>query len=254
VAIYPPDIFLNDTDRELLRLLGELVLSWSNQECSNSSPGEVPLSNSEAVRLVELLEQFVSSKKFVEGSYLTEKLFGGDSLYDRDLRDIYLSGRRRVGRSRAVATIQWENLLGRIGIWTTERGNPDLWYRASAQPMPLDHFIRMEAKLANAARVHPRVVVLILKLVEARLSHIDEIRFGRRKLSSGTVSEPPKQLLSMLQRGRKDSMGVPPMKTSKLVGIMTIVMDLSVLYTTRDWSVASFLSAIAGAAPPVLLD
>ena len=255
MAIYNPELFLTDTDRELLRLLGELVLSLSNQQLSNARRDEVPLSDIEAFQLFELLEQFVSSKKFVEGAYLIEKLFGGKSLYDKDLRDIYLSGQRRVGRSRAVATIQWENLLGRIGIWTAERGNPNVWYRASANPMPADHFFRMEAKLADAAHVHPRVKILILKLVQARLSVVDAVRFGRRKLEVGAVTNEPKQLLSVLQKGRHDSIGSPPMKTSKLVAIMTIVMDLSALYTTRDWSVpTSFLSAIAGAVPPALLD
>ena len=113
---------------------------------SNAGPDTIALSDSEANRLLELLESFVSSRKFVEGSYLLiERLFGTGSLYDKELRDIYLSWRRKAGRSRAVATIQWENLLGRIGTWTAGRGNPNVWYRASANPMPLEHFLRMEA-------------------------------------------------------------------------------------------------------------
>jgi hypothetical protein len=98
------------------------------------------------------------------------------------------------------------------------------------------------------------VKALILELVEARLSFIEEVRFGRKHLHVGAISGPPKELLATLQTDNKDPVGGPPMKTSKLVGIMTIVMDLSALYTTRDWSVASFLSAIAGAAPPAIFD
>ncbi len=254
MAIYPPEFFLTGSDRELLRLLGELVLSWDGVGTSNAGLGSVTLTQSEARRLLELLEQFVSSRQFTEGTYLAEKLFGDGSLYDRTLRDIFLAGRKRVGKSRAVATIQWENLLGRIGIWTPDRDNPNVWYRASARPMPLDHFMRMEAKLATAVGLHPRIKALILKLVEARLDYIEQVRFGERKLDSGQISGPPKQLLSTLQREGTDAVGPPPMNTSKLVGIMTIVMDLSALYTTRDWSVASFLSTIAGATPPVVLD
>jgi len=166
----------------------------------------------------------------------------------------YLSWRRRVGKSRAVATIQWENLLGRVGIWTTSRGNPDIWYRATANPMALDHFVRMEAKLATAAQVHPRVKNLILKLVNARLSFIEEVRFGRTKLPRRAISDPPKELLAALQNDRTSPIGPRPMKTSKLVAIMTIVMDFSALYTTRDWSVTAFLSTVAGAVPPAVLD
>jgi hypothetical protein len=254
LAIYNPELFLADTDRELLRLIGDLILSWNDQPHSNAAGEQVPLSNAEAVRLLELLDQFVTSKKFVEGSYLIEKLFGAESLYDSELRDIYLSWRHRVGKSRAVAKIQWENLLGRVGIWTTSRGNPDVWYRASARPMPFDHFVRMEAKLAHAAQVHPRVKALILRLVNARSSFIEEVRFGRDKLPAHTISDPPKELLEALRRDSSSPVGPPPMKTSKLVGIMTIVMDFSALYTTRDWSVTAFLSTVAGAVPPVVLD
>ena len=254
MAIYNPALFLTDTDRELLRLIGELVLSWNSQDHSNATCDEVPLSDTEAIRLLELLEQFVTSKKFVEGSYLIERLFGPGALYDGELRDIYLSWRRRAGKSRAVARIQWENLLGRVGIWTTSRGNPDVWYRASANPMPIDHFVRMEARLANAAQVHPRVKALILKLVNTRLSFIQDVRFGREELAPNSISEPPKELLATLRRESGSRVGVPPMKTSKLVGIMTIVMDFSAIYTTRDWSVTAFLSTIAGAVPPAVLD
>lgn len=255
MAIYDPELFLSSSDRELLRLLAELVLQWDDPRAgSNYTRETAPLSAVESETLLRLLEGFVTSKKFVEGSYLIEKIFGGGSLYDSELRDIYLSWRRRVGKSRAVATIQWENLLGRVGIWTTDRGNPQVWYRANASPMELEYFLKMEARLASAARLHPRVKALILDFVKARLKAIEEIRFGRQKIEAGQVSDGPKSLLSHLQDNRPNPSETPPVSKSKLIGVMTIVLDFSALYTTRDWSVAGFLSTVAGALPPATLD
>jgi hypothetical protein len=253
MAIYDPDLFFTKTDLELLRLLGDLVLSWDEKaERANYVAGEVPLSPVEARQLLRLLEAFVNSRKFAEGSYLIEGLFGGKAFTDPNLRDIYLGWRKRVGRSRAVATIQWENLLRRIGL-SVGAPNPRIWYRASAEPMPLDHFVKMEMKLADAAHVHPRVKALIYKLVDARKAYLSEVRFGRRKLPSGTISEAPKPLIAALRKSVSRT-GAAPMSTTKLAGIMTIVMDFSALYTTRDWSVTGFLSTIAGAVPPAILD
>ena len=253
MAIYDPDLFFTNTDLELLRLLGDLVLCWDeNAERANYPAGEVPLSPAEARQLLRLLEAFVSSRKFVEGSYLIERLFGGEAFTDPNLRDVYLGWRKRVGKSRAVATVQWENLLRRIGL-SVGAPNPPIWYRASAQPMPLDHFVKMEMKLADAAHVHPRVKALIYKLVEARKEYLTEVRFGRRKLTSGAISEAPKPLIYALRKSASRT-GAAPMSTTKLAGIMTIVMDFSALYTTRDWSVTGFLSTIAGAVPPAILD
>lgn len=215
---------------------------------------EVALSSQEARELLRLLEQFVTSRNFIEGSHLTEGLFGDNSLYDGSLRNLYLAGRQRIGKSRAVATVQWENFLGRLGLWTNGRGNPNAWYRASVEPMTFEHFTRMERKLADATNLHPRVKAIIMAFTESRANFIESVRFGKKKLVPGSISEPPKDLLAELKFGASDLVGLPPMKTSKLVSIMVIVMDTSALYTTRDWSVTSVLSTIAGSATQVALD
>jgi len=255
MAIYDPQLFLSRDDRELLRLLAELLLSCEDgKEDQNRSIEEVPLSYHESQSLLELLEQFVESRKFQEGSYFIEKLFSPASLYDKKLRDIYMSWRGRYGKSRSVAYIQWENFLGRVGIWTNQRGNPNVWYRASAQPMPFDHFLRMEQRLAQGAGLSLRVQALVLKFVAARAAALEKIRRGDDRLEDGQIREPPTKLLEGLKRQHSSMTGTAPISTTKLAGILTIVMDFSVLFTTRDWSVAGLLSATAGALPPALLD
>ena len=202
--------------------------------------------------MLELLEEFVASRKFVESAYLIEGLFGGTAFSDARLREIYLSWRIRVGRTRVAASVQWEELLRRVGL---VRGPPDLrvWYRASATPMTLVHFKRMEMKLADAAQVHPRVKALIMQVIQAREDYLDDVRAGQHRLESGKISEKPKSLVSKL-KGSDAKVGTAPMSSSKLAGILTIEMDFSALYTTRDWTVTGFLSTIAGASAPAILD
>jgi hypothetical protein len=255
MAIYDPRLFLSSEDKELLRLLSELLLDLEAGDLqSNRGVDRVPLSAPESSKLLELLEQFVSSRKFQEGSYFIERLFGSDSLYDNRLRDIYLKWRKWQGRSRSVAWIQWENFLGRLGLWTNKRDNPAVWYRASAQPMDMHHFLRMEQRLATAADLHPRVQAIVLKFVSARISALDKIRRGEARLDDRQVRNLPKGLLDELKHEYHSATGVAPISTAKLTGILTIVMDFSALYTTRDWSVASVLSATAGALPSVTLE
>jgi len=254
MAIYDPQIFLTKDDKELLRLLSELLVDIDGSNNRNWHSANVPLSDSENENLLSLLEQFVDSKKFQEGAYFIEKLFSSESLYDKTLRDIYLFWRRRLGKSRAVAAIQWENFLGRLGLWTNQRGNPNVWYRANAEPMDIQHFLQMEQKLAQAAGLNPRVRALIMRFVTARIATLDKIRQGEAKILPGQVKSSPQDLLNLLKTEKSGKLGVQPISTSKISGILTIVMDFSTLYTTRDWSVTSVLSATAGALPSVLLD
>jgi hypothetical protein len=44
------------------------------------------------------------------------------------------------------------------------------------------------------------------------------------------------------------------MSRQRVVAIMTIVMDTSALFSTRDWSVAGVLSSLAAIAPDALDD
>ncbi len=254
MAIYNPEVYLSPSDKELLALLaGLLVDQPDNSKPSNRAAGEILLSNSEAIRLIELLEEFVQSRKFREGSYFADCLMG-EVENQRDAREIYLSWRTRYGRTRAVATVQWQDFLMRLGLWRSSDRSPRVWYRPSAVPMDFDYFIKMERKLANAARLSPRVRELIITFVEARESAIDRLRCGDDKLKSGAILEPPKMLLDNLKQGQNNRIGQPSMSPVRIGAVMTIVLDTSTLFTTRDWSVAGFLSTIAGAIPSSMID
>jgi hypothetical protein len=248
MAVYTPDVRLTLAEKELLSLLASLILEAAAEGGSNSTRS-APLSDREAARLLELLEGFVHSKKFQEGGYFVENLTAGGGRDLKNLREIYLSWRSRHGRSRAVSTVQWENFLARLGIGDESRPQNPVWYQASATPMTFDHFMKMERKLATSAELHPRVRVLILSYVLSRRKAVEAARSGKRPLESRQVRNVPESLLSDMKRDLSDPIGSRPIPVQRLSAVLTIVMDFSALFTTRDWDVAGTLSAVAGAFP-----
>lgn len=255
MAIYDPSPFLTKADKELLRLLAQLIVEQEDHTWTpNRDRDFSELTGREALELLELIEQFIDSKRFIESSYLVEKVFGGATYDDRALRNIYLGWRRFHGKSRALASVQWQNVLARLGAIGVSRGDAQYWYRAGAEPMSLDHFYKMESRLADALGMSPRVKSLILGYVRLQFGYIDRIRSGSNHLEEGQISKKPKEIFSSLKSGVSREFGTTPIATSKIAAVMIIVMDIGSLYTTRDWSVAGFLSTIAGAAPPALLD
>lgn len=254
MAIYDPTPFLTSTDRRLLILLSKLILDAEGVEyASNRAVDSVDLTLDESRELLELLEQFISSRRFQESAYLLETLFSGKSFESRHLRDIFLRWRKFHGKSRALATDQWEMFLSRLGIAPRRYGSAP-WYRRDAIPMPLDHFLRMERKLAAASGISPRVQELLLSYVQRQFHYLQELRHESARLQPGQISNKPNAIVSILRQNRNSRIGVPPLSTTKIAATMTIVMDLGAVYTTRDWSVAGFLSTLAGAAPHAMLD
>lgn len=245
MAIYRPEIRLNSAEKELLRLLASLLLSIASNELPNS-PGAAPLSDREAAQLLELLEQFVASKKFQEGGFFVEELFGDRQADPRVLREIYLSWRARHGRTRAVATVQWESYLSRVGLAEPELEPKPVWYRNRAARMSFEHFLRMELKLFEHCGLHPRVRALLSNFVVQRRVEVENARAATSALKKRQVRQVPEQLLSTV---RRDVVGPEPIPLQKVSAVLTMVIDFSALFTTRDWDVTGTLSSVAAAYP-----
>jgi hypothetical protein len=120
--------------------------------------------------------------------------------------------------------------------------------------MPISHFLDMERRLAEASGLHPRVRSLVMKFVGAQAATVERIRNGEVKLKSGAVRDQLVHLVQTLRTSASLNTGVPPVSTSKIAGVITIVMDFGALFTTRDWGVAGVLSGIAAAAPSAILE
>ena len=111
--------------------------------------------------------------------------------------------------------------------------------------MDIDKFMTLERKLIESTGLHPRVRDLIMRTVRAKEASIESIRNGDATLPKGSLTKLPLRIAQEIQASRL--VGVKPMSTQKMVGIITIVADTSVLFTTRDWNVVGTLSNLAGA-------
>lgn len=245
MPIYEPEVTLSATDRELIELLGQLILA--DHGLSNNVPGaSVPLSTGEAKRLLILLEAFVESKYFREASYFIEGIANGEAWSDGNLREIYLSRRKHKGRSRAMSSRHWNEFVLRAGFNSSENariyaGAPS---QAPVRPMPLDHFIRMERRLTKSAEIHPRVADLVLQLVSEVRPEITKLREGKAPLANGFVWSRARKLadkISSVVIGLEKR----PVSKFELVAITTTVLDVSAMFTTRDWTAVGVLSNLA---------
>lgn len=241
----PPEIYLSPDDRRLLELLARLVADDEWTGANTRAGQEVVLSDAEAGELLILLEAFSTSRQFVDGSHFTEMLFSGDLVDDEPAREIYLSARKRRGRSRALASTHWQEFLVRVGLSNNKGG----YWRAAptvqARRMDFQQFMELERTLIESTGLNSRVRTLILKAIEAKEASIERIRDGEAKLPKGSLTQLPRRIAQEIHVSRM--VGVRPMSTQKMVGLMTIVSDISVFFTTRDWNVVGTMSGIGGA-------
>lgn len=247
MPIRPPEITLSSDDRRLLVLLARLIASEPIAQTNFLPDQEIVLSNAEASELIELLEEFASSKRFVDGSYFIEEMFSGAGSEDPVTREIYLKWRKRNGRSRVMASSHWQEFLVRLGISNNHGGYLAGGYVIQARRMTINKFLNMEKILLEGSSLNPRVCSLVLRLVTAQSTALESLRNGHTALPRGSLTTLPKRIANEIEESRHSPIGVKPMSNQKIAGIMTIVIDMSSLFTTRDWNVVGTLSSMAGA-------
>lgn len=193
--------------------------------------------------LIDLLEEFATSRKFVEGAYFVEKLTQRNIDEDGDIREIFLSWRKFYGRSRSMASTHWHDFLLRFGRIRYEyaRGLTRAPYE-----MSYSHFREMERLLLTRSGVGDRIKSIVLTVVDKYQTEVESARRGDLPLPMGSVSKLPKAISSALQKQRDDRIGAPTLSASQAAGLMTVLTDVSVLFTTRDWGVAGTISTIGG--------
>lgn len=241
MSIYPPTPKLSANDKRLLVLMARLLIERLDRlpSQSNLTGDRVALTDDEAEELLQRLEQLVSDEGFKRVCYFVEGLSSPQKNL-RVLREIYLSARKQLGRSRAVASMHWSDFLVRLGI-----RDHDAWHIRST-PMSLDHFHGMERKLLQSAQLNPRVVNFIMKIVAAQDGELEAIRAANRQLMKGTVRDAIEVPLSKLRKMHGKIVD-RDMSATRLAAAMTVICNSSVMFTTRDWSVAGTLSTMAGA-------
>jgi hypothetical protein len=112
--------------------------------------------------------------------------------------------------------------------------------------MTFDHFLTLEDELLRDLNLSSDARMLILRLIKTRKQAIEEIRNGKRRIPRGTLTGIPQRMQREITTNFNSPVGVPPMSTAKIAGLATVIADVSILFTTRDWGVAGTMSTIAG--------
>jgi hypothetical protein len=249
MPVYPPTPEFSAADKRLLLLMSKLALeSLAHHAAGRNLPSDrVSLTNDEAAELVASLEQFVNSREFLEAASFVEGITSPDPHEEKRTREIYLSVRKRKGRSRALASTHWAEFRIRLGMSNQGARN------ARAMPMEFDYFRHMERDLLLAAGIDPRVVDLADRLILKKRSELEQMRSGQLAIGRGNLK---RTVAGPIKDGRINGAGIldQGISTLRVLASIQIVTDISVLFTTRDWSVAGTLSTMSGALAGSMLD
>ena len=247
MAIYDPTPTMEAKRRRLLFLLSKLLEESldDTDASSNKPPRSVTLSEAERQELLELTSDLASDRSFVVAVTFVNGLSGRASLTEEQLREIYLSERKRRGRARALASIHWADFLTRLG-----RQSGPVYGLKMTTRMSFAHFKRMEERLFEALGFSRFVIDYLLRRISEAKPIVEVARLPRGE--SSTVIKDRAEALSRIQERLRDKLDGHTLSAAQVASITTILSNLSVLFTTRDWSVAGFMSVIAGEAMKAL--
>lgn len=140
MGIYAPNPRFSRKDKRLLALIARILLEHMNREVvSDNIPSEsIPISDSEAEELVGLLQQLLESREFIEKAYFVEQISDQSKFDDGSLKEIFLSYRKKFGRTRVASSHRWLDFQHRIGFGKEIAG------MLLFPPMDFDYFLNME--------------------------------------------------------------------------------------------------------------
>lgn len=237
MAIFAPNGTYSRNDIRLIELLERHLDEVPDGTSPTNRPHATHLAEGEIDDLIGLLERKLEDREFRLASALLDAIANRN--YD-DIRELYLSGRTRRDRTRALASKQYADFLARLGLPSA----PAHWY-PSADRMSFEHFLRMERRAFAELGISPRVTELAMRFVSIQAKEIEGVRDGDVRLSTNflvAAIEMTKSGLTALKQ-LPDNLA----DGQQLAGTLTVVVNVGLLYTTRDWSVTGTLSTVAGA-------
>jgi hypothetical protein len=242
MAIYEPVPRLDSKRERLLYLLGRLIdESLHSGSGTNRGHELVALSILEKKELASRLTELIEDKSMVVSLSFVDGLAGLGNLTESQLREIYLSERKRRGRTRALASKQWADFWARLG---RQSG----WSRwgVATEKMSYEHFLEMERRLFKALKFPEKVNAYLIERVSAVRGTVEGALESRNFVkASESLSRHTIDLLKQL-RAALQSTDSSSLSTNQVAGLAIVVSNLSVLFTTRDWSAAGTMSAISG--------
>ncbi len=237
--IYPPRIGKDEEKKRFVALLARLLDEKLGSTNSNIPKHDIILSSEERVELSQLAEKAFSQRDFFISLSFIDGLIGRNRYSQEELREIFLSERKKRGYSRAVASSQWHQFVTRLGM---NKGDLSTLIRA-AKRMPFEHFYRMEERLLAHFDIADNVRDYLLRKIVEQKTETEELREKASNFVAGQargIRDETQRLLEHLGR-KTDSLS-----SSQAAGMTIVLANTSVLFTTRDWSVSGTMSSIAG--------
>jgi hypothetical protein len=252
VAIYDPKIEPSKSEGRAIALLNKLLERAAGEGSANSGEDLLDISPSEAAEMADFLFEFLRSRKFVEAAFFTESLAATGPLSNDRAKEIYLSWRTRLGKTRVASTFAWNEFVVRAGFGFTD--NAQMYvrtYRHAVQPMPLRHFLAMEVRLARSYGLSKAATGIISDYYARRLRLIDELRRGDRDLPQGAVQKSATETAESFEAVAKCS---PKKSISKarLAACTGLIMDVGAFFITRDWTATGVASVAGGTFPDLV--
>lgn len=247
MSIYKPVLHYSENDKRLLYALADLLTREATElERGTNVPIEsLELSVAEIDKLALMIGELLDSKEFVEASYFVEEIAASENMDERSVKEIYLSARKRRGRSRAMSSKHWDEFQIRLGVRRKDRV---YW---AENPMSTKYFMEMEQKLFEFLGVNPRVSELAIRALASRAQELRKLRETESGIRRGSV----RRIFQSLQsQEEKNKLGKRILDKDRIVSAFICVADLGALFTTRDWSVAGTLSCMASTISPFVPD
>lgn len=236
MAIFTPTGSYSSSDIKLIRLLERHLADVPDGTAPTNRLHAAHLTDDEIDTLVQAVEQKLEDREFRMASAMLDAVSNRN--YDQ-IRELYLSGRTRRDRTRALASKQNAEFLARLGLGTTE----PRWY-VSTDRMSFEHFLRMERRAFGEVGISPRVTELALRYIRVEIEQIEGLREGSVRLSPNFLVAALEMAKSSFLKLKRLPEGLAD--AQQLAGVLIVAVDVGVLYTTRDWSVTGTLSTVAG--------
>lgn len=238
-----PQPNLSNVDKRILYALTRIIVENLDGVANNKASENFVLSDSQARELVHLLGELAQSEAFLR------KLSFVNSIVDTpqndpklDIKLVRLTGKRPIAAGIGMTSETMRKWRVRLGVSPAVQPN-------DPSPMTFTHFLKMEEKLLRELGVDPRVADLVLRVAARSEAALRALLLAiNGEISDGAKS---KRVLR-LEHLRRDFVGllsdahIRELPKDTVVGLFTVIPDLSVLFTTRDWGVAGTMSTMCG--------
>jgi len=236
MRIYSPKIRLSENEKKLLQLMAKLILEDNNYLNSNISADLIALSDEEAEELLRLLQLLLEKKEFWQASSFIDHVTNMPSeTSDRLARNMFIYGLENKKKQAIMASYRWFEFLKRLGIGEVKK----ISISPSSQkirPMEYEHFLTMEKMLFDRALIPASVSLPIIEQIKERKNEVMAIK----KPMENTGLSIIKTIKTRIDKGEDKTV-----VKMDLCSAITLIVNYSVMFTTRDWGVTGTLSCLA---------